>query len=83
MSVKTVSPQEVQSLAAFVGSGLVFAGIADPCGMALVLARVPWNRVPWTAISDGPGATCRTWRPVALSTRRAAASGSKTPRRGT
>jgi hypothetical protein len=29
---------------AFVGSGLVFAGITNTCGMALVLARLPYNR---------------------------------------
>lgn len=32
-------------LAAFVGAGLVFAGITDTCGMAMVLARMPWNQV--------------------------------------
>jgi len=31
-------------LAAFVGAGLVFAGVTDTCGMALVLGRMPWNR---------------------------------------
>jgi rhodanese-related sulfurtransferase len=31
-------------LAAFVGAGLIFAGITDTCGMALLLARLPWNR---------------------------------------
>jgi rhodanese-related sulfurtransferase len=31
-------------LAAFVGAGLVFAGVSDICGMAIVLANVPWNR---------------------------------------
>lgn len=31
-------------LAAFVGSGLVFAGLTDRCGMAMVLARLPYNR---------------------------------------
>ena len=31
-------------LAAFVGAGLVFAGITDWCGMGLLLARMPWNR---------------------------------------
>ncbi len=30
-------------LAAFVGAGLVFAGATDTCGMALLLARMPWN----------------------------------------
>jgi rhodanese-related sulfurtransferase len=29
---------------AFVGAGLVFAGITDTCGMGLMLARMPWNR---------------------------------------
>jgi rhodanese-related sulfurtransferase len=31
-------------LSAFVGAGLVFAGITDWCGMGLLLARMPWNR---------------------------------------
>lgn len=35
----------------FVGAGLMFAGITDTCGMALVLARMPWNQVS----SSGPG----------------------------
>ncbi len=33
------------ALSAFVGAGLVFAGITDTCGMGLLLARMPWNRV--------------------------------------
>jgi rhodanese-related sulfurtransferase len=32
------------ALAAFVGAGLVFAGLTDTCGMGLLLARMPWNR---------------------------------------
>lgn len=37
-------------LSAFVGAGLVFAGITDTCGMGMVLARMPWNRAePGTA----------------------------------
>lgn len=32
-------------LSAFVGAGLMFAGITDTCGMALVLARMPWNQI--------------------------------------
>jgi rhodanese-related sulfurtransferase len=32
-------------LAAFVGTGLVFAGITDWCGMGLLLGRMPWNQV--------------------------------------
>ena len=31
--------------AAFVGAGLVFAGISDTCPMGSLLARMPWNRV--------------------------------------
>jgi rhodanese-related sulfurtransferase len=31
-------------LSAFVGAGLVFAGITDWCGMGLLIARAPWNR---------------------------------------
>ena len=31
-------------LAAFVGAGLMFAGITDTCGMGMLLARMPWNR---------------------------------------
>jgi rhodanese-related sulfurtransferase len=32
-------------LSGFIGAGLVFAGITDTCGMGLMLARMPWNRV--------------------------------------
>jgi rhodanese-related sulfurtransferase len=31
-------------LSAFIGSGLVFAGVTDTCGMAMVLSRLPYNR---------------------------------------
>lgn len=33
-------------LSGFVGAGLVFAAVTDTCGMAMVLARMPWNRAP-------------------------------------
>ena len=36
-------------LSAFVGAGLVFAGVTDTCGMGLMLARMPWNQVKETA----------------------------------
>ncbi|MCG3175161.1 MAG: Inner membrane protein YgaP [Candidatus Omnitrophica bacterium] len=39
-------------LAAFVGAGLVFAAVTDTCGMAMLLARMPWNQRP-------AGQTCR------------------------
>lgn len=28
----------------FIGAGLAFAGITDTCGMAMLLAKMPWNR---------------------------------------
>ena len=31
-------------LSAFVGAGLVFAGVTDFCGMGLLLAKLPWNK---------------------------------------
>ncbi len=33
-------------ISAFVGAGLVFAGITDWCGMGLLLAKAPWNKAP-------------------------------------
>lgn len=50
-------------LAAFVGAGLVFAGITDTCGMGLVLARMPWNQAgaeatPLTECEPGNTAPC-------------------------
>jgi rhodanese-related sulfurtransferase len=32
-------------LSAFIGAGLMIAGITDTCGMAMILARMPWNQV--------------------------------------
>ena len=32
------------ALSAFVGAGLVFAGVTDWCGMGLLIARAPWNK---------------------------------------
>lgn len=31
-------------LSAFVGAGLVFAGVTDTCGMGMLLAKMPWNQ---------------------------------------
>lgn len=31
------------ALSAFIGAGLVFAGITDICGMAILLGKMPWN----------------------------------------
>ena len=42
-------------LSAFIGAGLVFAGITDTCGMGMMLARMPWNQV-----KDAPANCCTT-----------------------
>lgn len=31
-------------LSAFIGAGLIFAGVTDTCGMGMILARMPWNQ---------------------------------------
>jgi len=31
-------------LSAFIGAGLIFAGVTDWCGMGLLLAKAPWNQ---------------------------------------
>lgn len=31
-------------LSAFVGAGLVFAGITDTCAMGMLIAKLPWNQ---------------------------------------
>lgn len=33
-------------LSGFVGAGLAFSAVTDTCGMAMFLARMPWNRKP-------------------------------------
>lgn len=33
------------ALSGLIGAGLVFSGVTDTCGMAMVLARMPWNQV--------------------------------------
>lgn len=33
-------------LSAFVGAGLIFAGLTDFCGMAILLGKAPWNKAP-------------------------------------
>ncbi len=39
---------------AFVGAGLMFAGITDICPMLMVLARMPWNRADRPVASSSP-----------------------------
>lgn len=61
-------------LAGFVGAGLAVAGITDWCGMGLLLARMPWNRVssasaretsvPGSCAATPPGACAAGSPPV-------------------
>jgi rhodanese-related sulfurtransferase len=52
-------------ISALAGGGLTVAGLTGYCGMALLLARMPWNRVARPAAAAGPiangvGGTCET-----------------------
>jgi rhodanese-related sulfurtransferase len=49
-------------LAMFVGAGLTFAGATNICGMAVLLARMPWNRdgKSKAAAVTGVGEGCRS-----------------------
>jgi hypothetical protein len=49
-------------LSAFVGAGLIVAGITDTCGMGLMLAKMPWNRVE----EAKPAAACGVAREVSI-----------------
>ena len=40
-------------LSAFVGAGLIFAGITDSCPMALLIAKMPWNADSQSCSCDG------------------------------
>ncbi|MFM2142434.1 MAG: inner membrane protein YgaP [Verrucomicrobiota bacterium] len=39
-------------LCAFFGAGLLFAGLSGFCGLAMVLAKMPWNRVDGSSCSQ-------------------------------
>lgn len=32
-------------LSAFVGAGLIFAGVTDTCAMGMMIAKMPWNKI--------------------------------------
>jgi rhodanese-related sulfurtransferase len=34
----------ILAVPAFVGAGLVFAGVTDTCGMGMLIAKMPWNQ---------------------------------------
>lgn len=43
------------------GAGLLFAGLSGTCGLALLLARMPWNRVPRSGggpVANHSGGSC-------------------------
>ena len=46
-------------LSAFVGAGLVFAGLTNTCGMGMILARMPWNRCKPDSSLCGSGRSCQ------------------------
>lgn len=61
-------------VAAFVGSGLVFAGVTDTCTMGMLLARLPYNRpagcdvgamVRALSLGHGPAVAAGGARPAA------------------
>lgn len=47
-------------LSAFVGAGLMFAGITDTCAMGLLIAKMPWNRRPAAAVAPAAGGCAAT-----------------------
>jgi rhodanese-related sulfurtransferase len=51
---------------AFVGSGLVFAGVTDTCGMAMVLSRLPCNRAASCDVDAMVAALKRGSQPAGL-----------------
>lgn len=51
-----VSPYWI-ALPAFVGAGLVFAGVTDTCGMGMMIAKMPWNQVGKTTQSKSANPT--------------------------
>jgi glyoxylase-like metal-dependent hydrolase (beta-lactamase superfamily II)/rhodanese-related sulfurtransferase len=62
----TVSPW-FGLLPALVGAGLVYAGVTDRCGMAMLLGRLPYNRRTADGICAAAVATCAA--PVANASR--------------
>ena len=42
---------------AFVGAGLLFAGVTDSCAMGMILSRMPWNRANGSSPERGTDTT--------------------------
>ncbi|MBL9094916.1 MAG: rhodanese-like domain-containing protein [Planctomycetaceae bacterium] len=53
----TIHPYFI-GLSAFVGAGLIFAGVTDTCGMAMCLARMPWNQAKACDTAKQARSTC-------------------------
>ncbi|MGI9474864.1 MAG: rhodanese-like domain-containing protein [Rubripirellula sp.] len=45
-------------ISAFIGAGLMFAGITDTCGMGMMLAKMPWNQVKPDSTNCETGESC-------------------------
>ena len=45
-------------LSAFVGVGLIFAGLTDTCGLALALGHLPWNKGRTAGAKPADGEAC-------------------------
>jgi glyoxylase-like metal-dependent hydrolase (beta-lactamase superfamily II)/rhodanese-related sulfurtransferase len=54
-------------LSAFVGTGLVFAGITDTCGMGIMLGKMPWNKSNVSEGTPSVGGSCAANLPGACS----------------
>lgn len=44
-------------LAMFIGAGLTFAGATNICGMAILLAKMPWNSIRSSTVTQNTAAT--------------------------
>ena len=53
------------ALAAFIGAGLVFAGVTDTCGMAMMLGKMPWNQSSMASSSGSAPSACAAPPPSA------------------
>jgi rhodanese-related sulfurtransferase len=53
------------ALAAFMGAGLIFSGVSGFCGLASILARMPWNQAGGGSRTDASDSTdcCRANKP--------------------
>lgn len=50
-------------LPALIGAGLTFAGLTGSCGLALLLAKAPWNRTPGISCGSSCGTSQSGERP--------------------